>query len=106
MLVRIWRDEPIAYRNLEGESIMIINNVNGTGGFNWTQSGKDDPTQLTGQLKAGEYTSFTPNGKKPFTVNIDTSNGFTVNGIESPDEMITYYNVGSPTQALLTQKTG
>jgi hypothetical protein len=89
---------------------MIINNINGSdngngGPMTYTQTGQNTPQKITGSLKSGHYTApFKPIGDPPFTVVLEASNGFTVNGIQSPDEMITFYNVGSGTKPLDTKE--
>jgi hypothetical protein len=90
------------------ELIMIINNINGSddggsGPMTWKQTtGSGTPT-LSGQVNPGQYTApFAPVGKPPWIVVLNASNGFTVPGITSPDEMITFYNVGSATAPLNT----
>jgi hypothetical protein len=85
---------------------MIVNNVNGNDGgkgpLKWTQSGNSSE-KLTGELTYGEYTKpFKPVGAPPYTVVISASNGFTVEGIKSPDVMVTFENKGSATEPILT----
>jgi|GEM_PF-6189452 len=87
---------------------MIINNINGSdngngGPMTYAQSGTGSKQKLNGSVPVGEYTvPFKPIGNPPFTVVLNASNGFTVEGIASPDEMITFYNQGSGTTQLNT----
>lgn len=84
---------------------MIVNNFNGPN-LQYTQSGTGSSETRGGKLQPGEYQSFTPAGKPPYTVELNVSNGFTVTGIESPDAMVSFLNEGSATQKRVTNKVG
>ncbi|HEY0781663.1 MAG TPA: hypothetical protein VGE98_04345 [Thermoanaerobaculia bacterium] len=81
---------------------MIVNDINGPD-LTWTQSGTGSHDTKGGELQPGEFSKpFTPVGKPPYKVVLSVSNGFTVNGIEDPNTMITFNNIGSATKAILT----
>lgn len=84
---------------------MIVNNFNGPN-LEYKQTGSGTTESRGGKVEPGQYQSFKPAGKPPYTVALNVSNGFTVTGIESPEAMVSFLNQGSNTEQRVTNEIG